>query len=360
MRCAMSCTLSRRAPVRSAWLALLLALAAVSACRADEPLRVAVTLPYLADVARAVGGDQVRVDVLVRPGADPHSIEATPAHIATLREADVFVENGMQLEEWAARALESAQNARLLPGQPGHVFAATGVAALEVPTPQMLAGGGDVHRAGSPHVWLDPLNLEVVARNVEVGLSAVRPGSAAAFEQGRKAFEARIDEAYFGPELLRALGATQLRQLARSGGLRAFLQRNAYRGHPLADLEGGWLAAARSLEGTPVISYHRTWAYAAAAFGFTVTSTVEERPGLAPSPAYLERLQASATQAGVKVVVVAPYEPASRAEAVAEPLGGAAVVLPTQPGETEGTADVFAMFDAIVRLLVDAKRRTTR
>jgi zinc/manganese transport system substrate-binding protein len=335
-----------------------LGLALAATVRAEEPLKVAVTLPYLADVVRGVGGDQVHVDVLSRPGADPHSIEATPAHIATLRQADVFVENGMQLEEWAARALEAAQNARLMPGQPGHVFAATGVTPLEVPTPQELAGGGDIHRAGNPHVWLDPLDLQICARNVEVALAAARPGSAAAFEQGRKAFDARVDEAYFGAELVRVLGATQLRQLARSGRLRDFLRRNPYQGKPLADLAGGWLKAAQPLDGATIITYHRTWSYAAAAFGFRVLTTVEERPGIAPSPAYLERLQASADQAGVKVVVVAPYEPSTRADGVAERIHGVAVILPTQPGEADGTADVFALYDTIVRLLVEARRRT--
>src|SRR5258706_5367913 len=126
---------------RSALLASLALVLAAPACRAEGPLRVAVTLPYLGDVVRGVGGAQVHVDVLSRLGADPHTIEATPAHIAILRQADVFIENGVQLEDWAERALEAAQNPRIMLGQPAHVFAATGVTPLDVPTPQEIAGG---------------------------------------------------------------------------------------------------------------------------------------------------------------------------------------------------------------------------
>jgi zinc/manganese transport system substrate-binding protein len=353
-------SVTRRTALRAA-ASLALAAGLERAARADDPpapLEVVVSLPYLADIARAIGGEEVRVTALAAPGADPHALDPTPAHIDALRRAQVFVENGVQLEGWAARALATSGNAAIVSGQPGHVVGATGVSPLEVPTPAELAGGGHVHAAGNPHVWLDPLNLGVVARNVEVGLAAVRPTSASRFEQGRKAFDARLDAALFGSDLVATVGSSQLRQLHRSARLREFLRRTPFRGKPLLELAGGWLKASLDLADLKVITYHRTWTYAAAAFGLTVVATVEDRPGIPPTPAAVERLQGIARESGVKLVVSAPYEPTSRAESVAEGIGGLAIVLPTQPGEVALAADVFSMFDTILRLLADAQRRT--
>ncbi|MCW8139830.1 MAG: zinc ABC transporter substrate-binding protein [Planctomycetota bacterium] len=338
-------------------LALVAALCATSV-RADEPpLRVVVTLDYLADVVRKIGGPLVAVEVLARPGEDPHAIDPTPAHLLALRQADLLVENGVQLELWTPRAREGSGNARVQPGQPGHLFATDGIEPRELPTAEELAGGGHVHASGNPHVWLDPTNLKVVASNVERALARLRPGAAAALEQRRRAFEARLDDACFGPELVKVLGAGQLTRLHRAGRLRAFLADRKYRERPLTDLAGGWLKAALELGDLPLLTYHRTWTYLELPFGLRVVGTVEEKPGIPPSPAHLDRLQALAAREGVKVVVCAPYEPASRAQGVAERIGGVAVVLPTQPAEVGPEADVFGLFDAIFRALADARRR---
>ncbi len=342
---------------RRSLLAVALLAAVSSIARGDEPVRVVATLPHLGDVARRVGGDLVTVVVLARPGEDPHAIEATPAHGLALRQAEVFIENGAQLELWADRALDAAENPSIAVGQPGHVFAATGCQPLEVPTAAEVAAGGHVHGAGNPHVWLDPLNLIVAAANIERALAAVRPSGAETFRKNREAFAARIDEAYFGAELVRVLGAAQLERLQRSGRLVAFLREKAYKGKPLLDLAGGWLRQGLDLGGLKVVAYHRTWAFLGAAFGVETVGTIEEKPGIPASPEHLSQLTAAAQAAHVKVAICAPYEPLTRAEGVAERLPGVAVALPTQPGEGEGTADVFALFDRILSLLADAKKR---
>lgn len=346
--------MNRRALLLSALSTLLLA----APGRTDDgPIQVVVTLPHLGDVVRGVGGDAVQVTVLVRPGTDPHAVEVTPAHAQALREADVLVENGVQLEGWAARAIESSGNARIQLDGPGHVFAATGCRPLEVPTAEEVAAGGHVHAAGNPHVWLDPLNLKVAAANVERALAAARPALAARFKEAAQAFAARIDEAYFGADLVKVLGAAQLERLQRSGRLVAFLRERKYKDKPLADLAGGWLRRGMELEGLQVVAYHRTWAFLEWAFGLKTVATVEERPGIPPSPAHLDRLTTTAKAAGARVVICAPYEPFTRAEGAAERLGGVAVALPTQPGEVEGTADVFALYEKILTLLADARRK---
>jgi zinc/manganese transport system substrate-binding protein len=338
---------------RSLVLAAALALAAPAA--AQEPTKVVTTLPYLAEVAREVGGDLVEVEALAPPGQDPHFIVPTPALSVRLGEAEVFIENGITLELWSERVIDGARNQAIRPASPGHVYAAVGIRPLGVPQ-QQTRQSGDVHAGGNPHVWLDPLNLKHIARNVETCLARVRPGDANTFAENRRAFEARIDQAFYGPDLVRILGARLLDRLHRQGRLMSFLREREFQGRPLAEQAGGWLGRAVALEGLSIISYHQVWVYFEASFGIPVTGTIEERPGIPPTPGHLDRLAATAESRGTRVVVSASYYPFSRAEGVAERIGGEAIVLPTQPGEQD-TTDLFSLFDTVFDRLEEAHGR---
>jgi len=323
----------------------------------DDRALVVVTLPYLGDVARAVGGEHVTVEVLGPAGQDPHFVVPTPARAVVLGRADAFVETGLQLELWSERVLDLARNQQVRPGSVGHAYAATGIKPLGVPGNQTRAAG-DIHPGGNPHVWLDPLNLRHVAANVERVLAAVRPARAADFARNREAFARRLEEAYYGPELLRVLGVSLLDRLRQSGRLLEFLASKQYQGQPLRALAGGWLGRALALEGMTLISYHQVWVYFQDAFGLRVVGTIEDKPGIPPSPAHLEHLQQVAAAEKTRVVVAAPFYPLSRAEGVAERIGGVAVVLPTQPGEAE-TKDLFDVFDTILSRLEQARAERT-
>jgi zinc/manganese transport system substrate-binding protein len=308
-------------------------------------LVVVTTLRYLADVARAVGGDEVSVHALAPINQDPHFIQPTPARSLVLSKADVFLESGVQLEAWSERVIDGARNAKIRRGAPGHVFCAQGIKPLQVPSQQTRASG-EVHAGGNPHVWLDPLNLKRIAKNIQACLAKVRPEARDHFAKNLKAFSAKIDLAFYGPELIRLLGARRLNLLQKRGRLRAFLAKQTYKGKALAERAGGWLKRAMALQGLKVFSWHQVWTYFESAFGIEVVSTIEEKPGIPPSPRHLTQLVATAKARGVRVVVSASFYPASRAAGVAERIGGQSTVLPTQPGEAK-TKDVFALFDEI-------------
>ncbi|MGE0711533.1 MAG: metal ABC transporter substrate-binding protein [Planctomycetota bacterium] len=346
-----------RSQLQSKSLLLLGALLALlsGAARADDQERklvVVTTLPYLADVARAVGGDQVTVEALAPPGMDPHFIQATPARSLVLSKADVLLENGVQLEQWSERVIDGARNQRIRPGNPGHAYCANGIKPLQVPRQQTRAAG-EVHAGGNPHVWLDPLNLKRVAKNVEECLAKVRPAATELFAKNRAAFEAELDERFYGEELLKLLGARRLNLLQKRGRLRAFLQEQQFQGKPLSERAGGWLKRALALRDLKLISYHQVWIYFQNGFDIEVVATLEEKPGIPPSPAHLAQLEAAAKARGVKAIVCAPFYPFSRAEGLAERVAAQPVVLPTQPGE-EGTKDIFDLFDTIFTRLEQA------
>lgn len=338
---------------------LLLALALTAApARAQETIEVVTTLPYLADLVRRIGGEQVKVSSLAPLGEDPHSISPTPRQTAGLRGAKLFIENGVSLEPWASKLLTAARADELMPGKPGHLYAAEGVRTLDRPAADAKAEGGHLHSGGNPHLWLDPLNLVRVARNVEAALGRVAPPFKAQFRERRAAFERQLRERLYGAELLKLLGAKTLDRLHERGRLLGFLATKKYKGAALSEKAGGWIGQALALRGATLFAYHDTWRYFEEAFGLEIVGTVEEKPGIPPSPTHLSKLAQIAQARSTRVVVYAPYYAKGKSEGLASKIGGRALLLPTQPGEVEGSADVFAFYDAIFSRLSAALAAT--
>ena len=65
-----------------------------------EPLAVIATLPTYADLAEEIGGELVAVTTICRPGQDVHAVSATPSLVERIRDADLLLYTGLDLELW--------------------------------------------------------------------------------------------------------------------------------------------------------------------------------------------------------------------------------------------------------------------
>lgn len=144
-----------RTPIRVVVLALglVLALVALAGCvddsgssgSGDGTLRVVATTNIVADLARQIGGDDVRVTALMPPGIDPHQYKASAGDVARLSEADLIVYGGLELE-----------------GKMGDVFAElddrvpTIAVADDLPRDRLIPVQGGSSGLYDPHVWNDP------------------------------------------------------------------------------------------------------------------------------------------------------------------------------------------------------------
>src|SRR5437870_6689511 len=80
--------------------AVIAALGCAGTPRAQGTLPVVVTFYPLQEFAQRVGGDRIRVQTLVPPGAEPHDYEPRPQDITALHAARVVIYNGAGLETW--------------------------------------------------------------------------------------------------------------------------------------------------------------------------------------------------------------------------------------------------------------------
>lgn len=327
----------------------ILALASVGAQAADKK-KVMVTLPVLKSITDVLAGGDLEVTALSKPDQDPHGVSPTPTLMKKLREAELFIEIGLQLELWADQVATGSGNPNLAKDAKGRLVASKGISREEVPVNPSRAQG-DVHPEGNPHVWLDPLRAKQIAENIAESLKALEPGKAAAIDERLKGFKTRIDEALFGAELVKDLGGPALTRRALNGTLFAWLEERK-----LTDRLGGWLQKARPLRGLKALEYHKSWIYLAKLLGFELVGSVQVKPGIEPGPKHVEVLKELIPKEKVRLVIVDNFYDPSVPNALARETGVKVVIVPGQPGGEAGTEDYVAFMDRVVGLLVEAAR----
>jgi ABC-type Zn uptake system ZnuABC Zn-binding protein ZnuA len=329
---------------------LIVALASLSPAMAG--VKVVATLPSYASIAGIVGGDRVETFAISRPDEDAHFVKPKPSLALMLKDADLFVTTGLDLELWAPTLVDKSGNRRIRDGELGFVAAAEGVRMLEVPANPSRAAG-DIHVYGNPHIHTSPINAKVIATNIVAGLIRVDPDGAEIYEANLKVFRHRIDVALYGEKLVNLLGSDVLDPLAEKSTLIPFLENKTYEGRPLSERLGGWFARARSLRGKRIIAYHKNWIYLATLLGIEIADYVEPKPGIPPSARHVHELIRKIQGEGIRVLLSATYFDPAKPRAIAERTGCTVVRAPLQPGGDEA-GDYLQMMDLWVSRLLDA------
>jgi ABC-type Zn uptake system ZnuABC Zn-binding protein ZnuA len=339
-------------------LALLLGLlfAGAAAC-ADAKLRVVTTLPDYAFLAREIGGERVSVSAIVFGDQDAHFIRPKPSFVNLVREAEVLVDTGLDLEMWLPAVIDKSGNHRVRSGQRGYVAAAQGLKLLEKPAVMSRVEGG-VHVYGNPHVTSSPLNMKVAARNIAAGLIKNDPAGKAEYERNLKALERKLDEALFGKQLVDLIGGKSLCDLAEQGRLISFLAGRDYKGKPLLSYLGGWMKQMMPLRGAPIVTYHKNWVYFLHLFGMEEAGTVEPKPGIPPSARHVTDLVQVMKQRHVRILLAANYFDEKQVRGVAAKTGAVPVIVPIYVGGEPGVDDYFELFDLWVTRLLSAGKQS--
>lgn len=301
--------------IRLALAAALAALAAAAA-PAHAALKVVTTTEGLAALAREVGGDRVEVQSLSRGVQDPHFVDANPILAVKLRNADLLVDVGLELESgWLPPLVTQSRNAGIQPGGPRRLTAAGSVALLDLPTGPVDRSRGDLHPGGNPHFLSDPRRALQVSQAIAGKLAELDPA-------GADAYAARAAD----------LGRRLQADLAR------------------------WKAELAPFAGRKVLTHHRTLSYLLDWTGLATAGELEPRPGTPPPPAHLSAMVAVAKREGVKAILVEGYYDPRSAELVSRLSGARVVVLPGDVGGDPAARGYEAYVDLVVRRLAEALR----
>ena len=332
----------------------LAALCAATAAQAGEgKLKVVTTLNYLRYVAQEIGGDRVTAEALANPKQDPHYVTPTPAMNQLTSDADLFIENGLSLDIWAKNVLDASGNPAIQPGNPGHLIATVNVPVKELPT-EVSRAWGDIHPQGNPHIWLDPLNVRIVAKNIAERLAKLDPEHAQYYQSRYEQYRNRLDAALFGEELVKALGKSGgdvLVRKAENGELTDWLKLRGLDGKL-----GGWMKEAAPLNGMKVISYHKTYVYFADRFGLQLAGELEEKPGIPPPPQHRDAVVEQVKRDGIRVILNDNFYSRDAADYIAGKTGAKVVVTYLDVGATPEVDTYEKLITFLIQSIAQAAR----
>jgi ABC-type Zn uptake system ZnuABC Zn-binding protein ZnuA len=299
--------------IRVIAIAAFIALFAVVGAEAKK-LNVVTSTTDMASLAQEVGGDRVSVESIARGYQDPHFVEAKPSFLLKLRQADLLITVGLQLEiGWLPPLVAQCGNPRVQVGAQGYLDASQFAEILDVPTGPVSRAMGDVHPLGNPHYWLDPDNGRRIAKGIAGKLGELDPADASFFQERFQDFDKRLTEA-----------------------------------------EKKWEAEMKPFRGRKVVTYHNSFPNFAKHFGLNVIAYVEPRPGIPPTPSHTIELIGQMKRENCKVILVEPYFDLKTPNSVARETGGQVVqYMPSVGGEKDVT-DYFKLFDYDIALLSKA------
>ena len=229
------------------------------------PPRVVASIFPLGDLAALVAGDDVTVDVLVPPRADPATFEPSPRQLRGLVGARVFILVGGGMDDWSQTVLgatEAIPRVRLNDGL-------------------TLREGGQGEGTGDPHVWLDPVLVrDSWLPRIVAALVTARPDA-------RERLEAR------GRVVADSLTALDAWMSARLGPVR----------------------------GRAFLATHSAWNYLAARYGIRELGAIYGSPGREPSARAMAGLVEKARAQDVQAVFTEPQLGETGAGALADELG---------------------------------------
>jgi zinc/manganese transport system substrate-binding protein len=303
-----------RCPRLAALAAAVLGAAVLAPSPALAAFKVVTTTPGLAALVREVGGGRLDVESLSRGVQDPHFVDANPILAVKLRNADLLVDEGLELEiGWLPPLVTQSRNPDIQPGGKRRLTAAQAIQVLDVPTGPVDRSRGDLHPAGNPHFLTDPRRGLEVADAIAQRLAQLDPAGAGVYQAAAAAFRNKLQ----------------------------------------ADMSR-WQAKLAPVKGRKIFSQHRTLTYFLDWSGIVTAGEVEPRPGVPSPPSHLAELVVLARREGVKAIVVENYYDSKSAEVVASHAGLKLVQIPGDVGGEPGVDTYPKYLELVVTRIAGA------
>ncbi|SNV22208.1 Uncharacterized periplasmic iron-binding protein HI_0362 precursor [Dermatophilus congolensis] len=138
---------------------------------------VLTTFTVLADIARNIAGDHLDVRSITKPGAEIHGYEPTPGDIAKASDADLILDNGLNLEQWFTKFVSTVKTP--------HAVVSAGITPINI-TEDAYAG------KPNPHAWMSPSAAETYVDNMVAAFSKLDPAHANDYRANANTYKAEL------------------------------------------------------------------------------------------------------------------------------------------------------------------------
>ena len=223
-----------------------------------------------------VAGDLAEVENLLPANVGPHDYQFAPREVRKLSSAQIFVVNGLGIEDWLAKALKAAKGTKPMTVVEATAGLTKADLITSVPHIHLPGERGHDHGTGpNPHTWLDPRLAAHAVTNILVALQKADQKNAAAYAMNA------------------AQAVARLHQLDEEIGL-----------------------ALGPYHGSRIVTYHHAFPYFTRRYGLALIGVIEEVPNVEPSPKYLAALLKVIREKEVKAIFTEPQFSAKLAQRI--------------------------------------------
>ena len=271
-------------------------------------VRIVSSTTDIADIVKIIGGDHVTVTSIARGNQDPHYVEILPSYMVKVRKADIYFMVGMELDLWAQQIIDGSRNRKVMV-----VDCSVEINKMEVPTGQIDASMGDIHRFGNPHYWLDPVNGKLIARMVAEKLINHDSKNAEQYQSNLTQFENDLNSAI-----------------------------------------SIWTKRFSDLRNKNIIFYHNSWPYFSKRFGLITVGFLEPKPGITPSPSQLNQVINQIKENEIEVIASESYFSDRAPKFIESTTNVITVKLAQSVGAIEGADSYINLFETNLLILAKA------
>ncbi len=151
----------------------------------DYDLNIAVTIPPQRQFVKEIGGDNVKVTLMVPPGQSPHSYEPETKQMRDLAKADIYfkVGSGIEFEKtWMSTMKEYNPDMKIIDGSKG-------VELLTMGTHEEVGNHKHDDEDIDPHIWLSPKNALKMIDTLVNGMVEKNPENEDLFQQNAEEYK---------------------------------------------------------------------------------------------------------------------------------------------------------------------------
>lgn len=162
--------------------------------KSDEKLQVVTTLFPQYDFVRQIGKDKVNVTLLLPNGEEAHAYEPTPQDMIRVRQSDMFIYTGEEMEQWAAQLVPALEDEGI-----GVIDLSQCVTLLSEEEENEHSeeeehehGHEEHHHTYDPHIWTSPVNAMKMVEEISGQLQACDPENAWFYEENASEYLAQL------------------------------------------------------------------------------------------------------------------------------------------------------------------------
>jgi len=134
---------------------------------AFSKVNIIVSIQPQMEFVKKIGGKKIEVTLMVLPGKSPHTYEPKPKQMIEVSKADIYLSIGVEFENvWLPKFKSQNRNLRI-------IDISKDINRTAMQPKDKKNRHAHSHEALDPHIWVDPLKVKQIAKNIFTILSSV-------------------------------------------------------------------------------------------------------------------------------------------------------------------------------------------